>query len=165
MKKCIDAIDSANRLFAWISGLCVAAAALLIIAEIASRVVLGQSLQVTDEYTGYLMAVSSFFGLGYVGQTHGHIRMGLIDLLRKKCPTFIRACRIWAYGVTLVFAGYLACAGWKLFYQSYVYGSKSMQISETPLVIPQLFIPLGAAVLFLQYLCNMYKYCSGQSDK
>jgi TRAP-type C4-dicarboxylate transport system permease small subunit len=165
VKKCVAAIDSANKALGWLSGLCVAAASLLIITEIASRVFVGQSLQVSDEYTGYLMAVSSFMGLGYVAQTHGHIRMDLIDLLRTKCPRLIRACRIAAYGMTLVFAGYLTCVGWRLFYQSYVYGSKSMQISETPLILPQVFLPVGAAALFLQYLCNMYKYCSGQSDK
>ena len=165
MKTCIRAIDGANRVFGRLAGMCIAAAALLIIAEITSRVVFGQSLQVSDEYTGYLMAVSSFLGLGYVGQMHGHIRMDLIDLLREKFPRFIRACRIWAYGMALIFSAYLTCVGWRLFYQSYVYGSKSMQISETPLAIPQLFLPLGAAALFLQYLCNLRRYCARQSDK
>ncbi|MDR3073430.1 MAG: TRAP transporter small permease [Deltaproteobacteria bacterium] len=165
MKKCIALIDRVNTALGKVSGLCVAAASVLIIVEIGSRAFFGRSLQVTDEYTGYLMAVSSFLGLGYVEQTHGHIRMDLIDLLRAKFPRFIRACRLWAYGMALVFAGYLTCVGWRLFYQSYVYGSKSMQISETPLIIPQAFIPLGAAVLFLQYLCNACKYCSGQSER
>ena len=165
MEKCAKAIDSANKGLGWAAGLCVAAASLLIIAEIASRVVFKQSLQVSDEYTGYLMAATSFLGMGYVGQTHGHIRMDLIDLLRTRFPRFIRACRIWAYSMALIFAAYLFCVGWRLFYQSYLYGSKSVQISETPLAIPQICLPLGAAALFLQYLCNMYKYCSGQSDK
>jgi len=165
VEKYAKAIDSANKGLGRVSGLCVAAASLLIIAEIVSRVVFKQSLHVSDEYTGYLMAMSSFLGLGYVEQAHGHIRMDLIDLLRTKFPRFIRMCRILTYGMTLVFAGYLTCVGWRLFYQSYLYGSKSMQISETPLVVPQVFLPLGAAALFLQYLCNMCKYCAGQSDR
>jgi TRAP-type C4-dicarboxylate transport system permease small subunit len=135
------------------------------LAEVLSRIFLERSLQVTDEYTGYLMAVSSFLWLGHVQGTKGHIRMDLIDLLRTKFPALIRACRIFAYSLSIIFAGYLTCVGWRLFYQSYSFGSKSMQISETPLALPQIFIPLGAAALLLQYICDLYTYCSGQSDR
>ena len=165
MKHCIAAIEKANGLLGWLSGLCIAMASVLIIAEIASRIILGSSLQITDEYTGYLMAVTSMLGLGYVEKNHGHIRMELIYLLQSRFPRTIRVIRIWAYATAALFAAYLACVGWRLFYQSYLYGSKSMQISETPLIIPQIFIPLGAAVLLLQYLCNLYKYCAGLSPK
>ncbi|CAK7072531.1 MAG: hypothetical protein DELT_01947 [Desulfovibrio sp.] len=165
MKKCIAAIERMNNVLGWLAGFCIASASFLILAEVVSRVFWGSSLQVTTEYTGYLMAVSSFLGLGYVQKTKGHIRMDLIDLLRTKFPGVIRACRILAYGLSILFAGYLTCVGWRLFYQSYVFGSKSMQISETPLAIPQIFIPLGAAALLLQYVCDLYKYCSGQSDR
>lgn len=165
MKHCIAAIERANGFLGWMSGLCIALAALLIISEIASRIVLDSSLQITDEYTGYLMAVSSMLGLGYVEKNHGHIRMDLIYLLQARFPRAIRVVRIWAYAVATLFSGYLACVGWRLFYQSYLYGSKSMQISETPLAIPQFFIPLGAVALLLQYLCNLHKYCTGLSPK
>jgi TRAP-type C4-dicarboxylate transport system permease small subunit len=165
VKRCLAAIEKMNDLLGWLSGLCIALASLLIIVEIAGRVIVGSSLQVTDEYTGYLMAVSSMLGLGYVEKNHGHIRMDLIYLLQARFPGAIRALRLWAYATGAVFAGYLACVGWRLFYQSYVYGSKSMQISATPLAIPQFFLPLGAAVLLLQYLCNFYKHATGLSPK
>lgn len=154
-----------NNVLGWLSGLCIASASLLIITEISSRMLFSRSLQVTDEYTGYLMAVSSFLGLGYVEKTHGHIRMDLIGMLQKRMPKLLAAFRVSAYALATVFAGYLTVVGWRLFYQSYLFGSKSMQISETPLVIPQFFIPLGAAALFLQYLCNLYKYCTAQSSQ
>lgn len=153
-----------NGALGWLSGFCIASASFLIIAEVFSRIVLGQSLQITDEYTGYLMAVSSFLGLGYVEKAQGHIRMDLVNLLRSKFPRVIASFRVLCYGLAIIFAGYLTVVGWKLFYQSYVYGSKSMQISETPLVIPQIFIPLGAAALLLQYCCNVYKFCSGRTE-
>lgn len=156
-------VDTLNGILGWLSGVCIAAASLLILTEIVSRLI-WKSLQVTDEYTGYLMAVSSMLGLGYVEKAHGHIRMDLVDRLRGRFPKFITALRVWAHLAAAAFAAYLACVGWRVFYLSYLYGSKSMQISETPLVIPQFFLPLGAAVLFLQYLCNLYRYCAGQSQ-
>ena len=153
-----------NGVLGWLSGFCIACASILIVTEVLSRLILGQGLQITDEYTGYLMAVSSFLGISYVEKTHGHIRMDLINLLKAKFPRLLAGFRIWAYGMAIVFAGYLTVVGWRLFYQSYMYGSKSMQISETPLVIPQIFIPLGAAALLLQYICNLYKFCARQID-
>jgi TRAP-type C4-dicarboxylate transport system permease small subunit len=165
VKNVIAAIERMNGALGWLAGFCIASASFLIIAEICGRLVLGQSLQITDEYTGYLMAVSSFLGLGYVEKARGHIRMDLINLLRDKFPKAVAAFRVWAYGVAIIFAGYLTVVGWKLFYQSYIYGSKSMQISETPLVVPQICIPLGAAALFLQYCCNLYGFCSGRTSE
>jgi TRAP-type C4-dicarboxylate transport system permease small subunit len=162
MKKYLAAIAGLSSFLGWFSGLCIAFAALLIMSEIFCRVALGFSLQVTDEYTGYLMAVSSFLGIAYVEQTNGHIRMDLIDLLRARCPRVLYVCRILSYCIALVFAAYLTYVGWRLFYQSYLFESKSMQISETLLAIPQLFIPLGGVALFLQYCCNLYAYRIGQ---
>ncbi|MDR3165322.1 MAG: TRAP transporter small permease [Synergistaceae bacterium] len=165
MRRIIAFIGKLNSFLGFLSGLCVAAACILIISEIASRVILQKSFQITDEFTGYLMAVSSFLGLGYVELKNGHIRMDLIDLLRPRFPGAIRALRIVTYIFAAVFAFYLTYVGFKLFYQSYEYGSKSMQISATPLTIPQVFIPIGAAVLFLQYLCNLCAYCMGETRK
>ena len=165
MKTCAAIIDACNRVLGWLAGLCIVLASALILAEIASRLALGQSLHITDEYTGYFMAVSSMLGLGYIEKTHGHIRMDLIDLLRVRFPKMVRAMRIGAYGMAAMFAAYLTCVGWRLFYQSYLYGSKSMKMSETPLALQQFCVPLGAAALFLQYLCNMYKAWANQAGR
>jgi TRAP-type C4-dicarboxylate transport system permease small subunit len=111
------------------------------------------------------MAISSMMGLGYVEMKGAHIRMDLIDLLRSRFPRAISAFRIFAYTAAAIFSLYLTYVGWLLFYQSYSYGSKSMQISETPLAIPQFFVPLGAFALFIQYICNLCKYCMSLSAK
>lgn len=158
-------IERINSGLGFIAGICIAAGSLLIVTEISSRLFLGKSLLITDEYTGYLMAVSSFLGLGYVEKNHGHIRMDLIDLLGKRFPRLIVACRFFAYIVALIFSAYLVYVGWKLFYQSYIFNSKSMQISETPLAIPQIFVPIGALALLLQYASNLAKYCMQLGSK
>jgi TRAP-type C4-dicarboxylate transport system permease small subunit len=165
MKKTINFTEKLNSGLGFLSGVCIFAGALLIITEILSRQLFSKSLQITDEYTGYLMAVSSLMGLGYVEMKHAHIRMDLIDLMRSKFPGTVSAFRIFAYAAAAVFSLYLTYVGWMLFYQSYSYGSKSMQISETPLAMVQIFAPLGAFALFLQYICNLYKYCASLSAR
>jgi TRAP-type C4-dicarboxylate transport system permease small subunit len=165
MRKIIAVIGKLNSFLGLLSGFCIASAAVLIVVEIASRLALQKSLQVTDEFTGYLMAASSCLGLGYVELKNGHIKMDLIDLLRSKFPLTIRTLRIITYILAAVFASYLTYVGFGLFYKSYKSGAISMQISATPLAIPQIFVPIGAAALFLQYICNLFKYCMGETSK
>jgi TRAP-type C4-dicarboxylate transport system permease small subunit len=165
VKSVIAFVDRLNSLLGFLSGCCIACGSLLIIVEIASRIALQRSLQITDEYTGYLMAASSFLGLGYVEMKGAHVRMDLVDLLRSRFPKLITALRIFAYVVAAAFSLYLTYVGWKLFQQSYEYGSKSMQVSETPLALPQFFVPVGAAALFLQYVCNLCRYCMTETAK
>ncbi|GHS96401.1 C4-dicarboxylate ABC transporter permease [Synergistales bacterium] len=157
--------DRLNLFLGFFSGLCVVCGALLIAAEIASRLTFQKSLMVTEEYTGYLMAVSSFLGFGYVEARRGHIRMDLIDMMTSRLPRVTRALRVFCYILALLFSLYITYVGYKLFDQSVEYGSKSMQISETPLAIPQFFVPLGGAALFLQYLSNLLTYCAGESER
>ncbi|MDR1741143.1 MAG: TRAP transporter small permease [Synergistaceae bacterium] len=147
--------DRLNGFFGFVSGLAVVCAAGLIVAEIACRVVSGGSLMVSDEYSGYLMAVSSFMGLGYVEMKGGHLRMDLVDILRARCPRLSRCLRVMCYALAAGFALYLTWVGWDIFFRSLVRGSKSVQISETPLALPQAFLPLGSAALFIQYIRNV----------
>jgi TRAP-type C4-dicarboxylate transport system permease small subunit len=158
MKGVVRVVEKLNSLFGFISGLCIACGAVLIMVEIACRITLRKSLLVTDEYTGYFMTVSSFMGLGYVEMKGGHIRMDLIDLLKTRRPTLIAALRAFSYIAAILFAAYMTFVCWKLFYQSLVYESKSTQISETPLAYPQFFLTLGAFALLLQYVCNLAKF-------
>jgi TRAP-type C4-dicarboxylate transport system permease small subunit len=164
MKNVASAIEKMNSLFGFLSGFCVVCGAILIIVEIACRIVIQKSLLITDEYTGYLMALSSFLGLGYVEMQNGHIRMDLIDLLKSRFPRLIRALRFITYIIAIAFAVCLTVVCWRLFKQSYDMKSLSPQISGTPIAFLQFFLPLGAVALLLQYLVNLFKFCAEQDD-
>ena len=144
-----------NRVLGIVSGACIALACCLIIAEIVLRIAVHRSLYVTDEYVGYFMAVSSFLGLSFVEMENGHIRMDLIDLAARRIPRLLKTMKILAYAVAFLFAAYLTYVTWELFRQSWLYQSRSMQISATLLAIPQFFLPLGSLTLSLQYLSHL----------
>lgn len=153
----LRAIDALSSALGFVSGMCIVGAALLILAEIFSRDVLGQSLLVSDEYTGYLMAATSFLGLAHVEKDHGHIRMDLISKLRTSRPRLYRALLLACYVVGVAFSLYLLRTSWMTLEQSVRYASRSMQYSQTLLAIPQSVLPVGAAALCLQYICNACK--------
>jgi TRAP-type C4-dicarboxylate transport system permease small subunit len=154
-------INRFNLMLGFTAGSCIVIGAAMIITEILFRVFAHRSLQLTDEYSGYLMAVSSMLGLGYVEMKNLHIRMDLIDLLKSRCQKFVSAMKVITYLIAIIFSIYLIYVGWNMFYQSFVNHSRSTQISETLLAIPQFFVLAGAVGLFLQYLCNLCKFCAG----
>ena len=165
MQRMIRAFEKINTYAGCVSGVCICCAALLIILEILIRSATRYSLYITDEYTGYLMAVSSILGLGFVEMHHAHIRMDLIDLLEKKLPRLCHFIKLCAYSLAIIVAVYIVFVSWKLFWRSYIYQSRSTQISATLLAIPQAFLPLGAILLTVQYIINLYKFASGTSKK
>ncbi|MBL3592514.1 MAG: TRAP transporter small permease [Synergistaceae bacterium] len=158
MKKWIPFLDSISLYLGRIGGLCLVVGCVMIIGEIVNRSFFHGTFYVVDEYTGYLMGVSSFLGLAYAEQHNGHIRMELIDYVQGRYPGLVRTIKSVCYLLAILFALYLTYVTYQLFHSSYVSGQRSYQVSETLLAIPQAFLPLGSFALFLQYVVNFIKF-------
>lgn len=155
MNKFISYAEKLSIVGGVLSGIMICAGVCLVIGEIVARSVLNSTLYVAEEYSGYLMAGLTFVALGYTLRDKGHIRM-----------TFLRSALSPRNKVILdliCFAiGFLFCIGltfvtFMFFWDSVISGSRSMQVSETPLAIPQFFLPLGALILLLQFLAEFLK--------
>jgi TRAP-type C4-dicarboxylate transport system permease small subunit len=155
MKKIINAIDVLSGISGWSAGIVMTVALLLALAEIATRSFFGGTLYIADEYAGYLMAVMTLIGLAYTLRERGHIRMMfLIHVLKGRAHTI--------YNMVCLAVGFLFCISctwftWVFFWDSVVNKSQSMQLSETYLAIPQAFLPLGVALMALQFLAEFLK--------
>ena len=155
MNKFVSYADKLSLAGGVLSGIMICAGVCLVIGEILARSVFNSTLYVADEYSGYLMAGLTFVALGYTLRDKGHIRM-----------TFLRSALAERGKVILdlicFMVGFVFCAGllyvtFMFFWDSAVSGSRSMQVSETLLAIPQFFLPLGAFILLLQFLAEGLK--------
>jgi TRAP-type C4-dicarboxylate transport system permease small subunit len=155
MKKVINAIDRLSGFGGWAAGSMMSAALLIVVAEIVTRSVFGKTLYISDEYSGYLMAMLTFFGLAYTLRERGHIRMMfLLHVLKGRRKVL--------YNMACMVVGFLFCLGliWftgEFFWDSLVNQSQSMQITETYLAIPQAFLPVGSFFLLLQFAAEFLK--------
>lgn len=130
-------------------------ALILTIGEIVFRTFLSSTLYITDEYTGYLMAMLTFCGLSYTLRERGHIRMMMLPhFLKGRGRTFFNMI---CYLIGLAFSAFLTYCTFNFFWDSFVNESRSMHISETYLAVPQVFMPFGSAVLGLQFLAEFLK--------
>lgn len=124
-------------------------------AEIFMRSIFNKTLYITEEYTGYLMAAITFLALAYTQKDKEHIRMTLLyAALKPRQKAFLD---IACYAVGLIFALLLTGATFRLFMDSLVSSSMSMQVSRTPLAIPQAFLPLGGIILAIQFIAELLK--------
>lgn len=161
MEKLVRCIDRLTIFGGYVSGILIMAAGSLVLAEIFLRGLFNSTLGISDEYTGYLMAIVSLLSLAFAEKGDCHIRIAFLDRFseRGKCLRFLIPFR---YLVGLVFAAILFYVTSDLFLESVKYGSRSLQISETPLAYPQFLLPVGAMLLFLEYLRKIIMFARGK---
>lgn len=155
MKTFINAIDRLTGFGGWTAGVMMVIALIIGVSEIVARYVFGKTLYIADEYSGYLMAMLTFFGLAYTLRERGHIRM--MFLLH-----FLKGRRRIIFNMVCMFVGCVFCLGLvrftgEFFWDSVVNKTQSMQITETYLAIPQAFLPIGSFFLLLQFLSEFLK--------
>ena len=131
----IDFLRRINSGVALLAGLSLLACVALILIEIVVRQ-MGMPLGGTDEISGYVMAITTSWGVAYALTEKAHER---IDLLRAKCVPAGRA--LLDCVAILALAGtaiVVAWRGWSVLSITLATGAKANTALETPLWIPQL---------------------------
>jgi len=127
----------------------------LILTEIVLRSAFSKTLFITDEYSGYLMSALTFMGLSYTMREKGHIRVTLLqNVLSNTARLYLDLVCCLVGFLTVSFIAW-QCA--LFFWDSVVTQSRSMQISETYLAVPQFFMPLGSTLFALQLFTEALK--------
>lgn len=148
MKKLISLSDACSKAGGYVSGLFMLLIVALITVEICARTLFDASTLIGDEYSAYFFVVVVMMGLSFSMKEGAHIR---ISLLRGKLPEPALTVLDLA-----VLAGAIALTGFALYhavlmtYDVWDLGMTADSISETPIYIPQLVIPVGLLLLILQ---------------
>ncbi|MGA6924747.1 MAG: TRAP transporter small permease [Desulfosarcina sp.] len=155
MKCLIKWIDALSGLLGGLAGVMLCGGLLLTVAEIVFRTFFHHTLFITEEYAGYLMCGLTFCALSYTLRERGHIRMTfLLKVIKGRGQIYLD---IVCFVVGMVFCAGLTVFTAQFFWDSVVSQSQSMQISETYLAVPQFFMPLGAAIMTLQFGCEILR--------
>lgn len=143
------ALDRLGEVFIALSALMLFLMMVLLGVEIADRAVFRSSTQIADEYSGYLFTWLTMCGFIYAQRND---RFLCVDSLRHRLSPRARAA---ADGVAALLAAVLtlilADATWSTFRTSIMFGSMSIQPSQTLLAIPQAIMPAGLAVLTVAF--------------
>jgi C4-dicarboxylate transporter DctQ subunit len=112
----------------------------------------------SEEISIYLMIWAAFLGAAYALKEDAHIG---VDLLLSRLPEKIKPCFLLFHCVVgLIFCSILFFKGLELVKFSIGLNNRSIAI-DFPLFIPQLAVPVGSAILFLQFLAKAGKLIPG----
>ena len=137
----------------WTSGVAVIVMVFLITLEVAGRKLFGFSTLVADEFSGYLLVVTTFMGAAYTLKTKGFTRMEVIyNRFKGRGRWIIDLVFSLVSLIFLIIVGYWL---WVHITSSYRSGLTSISILQTPLFIPQLFMGIGVSFLLFEVVLEI----------
>lgn len=152
-----------DRLAVWAAALAAAfllSMAVLMLAEVVARSAFAKSLVFSWEFSGYLMGATFLFGAAYTLRSGGHVRVSL--LAEHVSPSVARGLDIFSTLVGVVVTAYVLYALCDLTYTSFQRDIVSFTPTQTPLIIPQGVLALGALLLFLQMVARLVRLFAGE---
>ena len=123
------------RVVGILSGYACLGLSFLIVAEILGRKFLNVSIQGVDEIGGYVVAITSAFGMALTTFDRGHTR---IDVLLSRLPMRLRVLlNVLAYLALAAASAFIAYMAWSTLSDSLRFGAVSPTPLQTPLWLPQ----------------------------
>jgi TRAP-type C4-dicarboxylate transport system permease small subunit len=155
MDKIWNAVVAVARFCAWLGGVMLLIAAVLVSTEVISRKLLTYAYSGSDEWAAYLFAVGTSLSLAHVLVTRGHIR---IDALYAHLPQWLRPILDIVALIGLGILAYtLVDSGWQLVYENIEEEVRANTPLRTPLAIPQVPWLFGFALFLLAIVLALFR--------
>jgi len=151
-------------------GLALKLSALLMIAllalmnvEIIMRYVFGKSTLIADEYGGYFYGWIVLLGAVHLLRSDKYLTVTL--LTDRLSPSGRNAAALFAGVIGLVVSLVSLSSTWSIVEMSWMFGTRSMQPSATPLIYPQLTMLIGYGLLSLAYVEEILRRLFGMPPR
>ena len=155
MKTLYNLVNKLSLWGAYLSSILLVSLVLLILTEIFIRYFFNTSTLIADEYSGYLFLASVFLGLSYTFKENAHIRINILtSRMSEKSNKFID---IFAGSITIVVLLFALYRTILFTFDSYEMQMLSESVSQTPLYLTQLVMPLGISLFILSVLIFVIK--------
>ncbi len=159
MKRFVSIIEALSRLCGLASMLLIAASTIVVSQMVFMRYFLGASTVWQTEFVVYAMIASTFIGAPYVLLLKGHVSVDLLPMMLGGNGK--RILDVLAAVLSLMFCALLAWSGFNHFHEALSKGWTTDTVWALPLWIALLPLPLGVAILCLQYIAEIYKSWTG----
>lgn len=158
----IAAVHAASRLLG------VAAAGLILLSifvvcqMVFVRAVLGQSSIWQTEFVTFSLVAATFIGAPYILLTRGHVAVDVLPLMVTQ-PTR-RALHLVGSVIALVFCLFFLYGAWHWWAEAYRLNQTTSSIWRARLWIPYLAVPVGLALLCLQFVAEIWMVISRRAQ-
>lgn len=117
--------------------------------EVVMRYVFNTSTLISDEYGGYFYGWIVLLGAVHLLRSDKYLTVTLIT--DRLSPSGRNIAALCAGFIGLAVSLVSLCSTWSIIEMSWMFGTRSMQPSATPLIYPQLAMPIGYSLLTLAY--------------
>jgi TRAP-type C4-dicarboxylate transport system permease small subunit len=147
---------------AFLSGACLVLMTLLITAQIFARF-LGVVIPSSEDFAGWLLSATIFFGLAYTFNEGGHIRVTM--LLVRLGESKRRYLEFFNLFAGLLISGFLAFYTAHTVYESYDFGDVTDTYLVVPLWMVQMPMAIGSLFLFVAMLDSFAGMMTGKTPR
>ena len=151
----IQTIDGLSRVCGIIAMILLAAAVLVVCEMIFMRYVLRASTIWQTEFVVYSLMAATFLGSPYVLLYRGHVGVDLLPNMAGPRGRFVLG--LVGGIISILFCAVLAYSSWEHFHEAWAGGWRTDTVWALPLWIPLLPLPVGMALLCLQYVAELMK--------
>lgn len=159
MQAYVRAVSAMSRLGALAAMALFAASIVVVCQMIIVRYVLNGSTIWQTEFVIYALIAATMLGAAYVLTLNGHVAVDLVPEALGGLPA--RILRLTGMLVSLAFLVLLGLSGWFFFEEAWRGGWKTETVWAVRLWIPLLPLPVGIALLCLQYIAEIIKLFQG----
>jgi TRAP-type C4-dicarboxylate transport system permease small subunit len=131
--------------------------------EIIMRYVFRKSTLLADEYGGYFYAWIVLLGAVHLLRSDKYLTVTLVT--DRLTPSGRNAAAMFAGMIGLAVSLVSLSSTWSIVEQSWMFGTRSMQPSETPLIYPQFAMLIGYGMLSLAYVEEILRRLFGMRPR
>ncbi len=136
----------------YLSAFCIILITLIITAQIVGRL-FGFIVPSAEDFSGYALAASTFFGLAYTFRQGGHIRVTLVVQHWTRGARYIQELMVLILGLLLV--SFMSFYAVYMVWESYIFEEVSSGYIAVPIWMPQVPVALGILILNIAILDDL----------
>jgi TRAP-type C4-dicarboxylate transport system permease small subunit len=153
VRRLLSLIGRVSRVCGIVAAMALMAACVVVCQMVFMRYVMERSTIWQTEFVLYSVVAATLIGSPYVMSLHGHVNVDLVSQFLGRRARFALA--LFSAIIGLAFCVVLAWSGWQYFHEAWESGWVTESVWAPPLWIVLLPLPLGVALLCLQYLAEI----------
>lgn len=150
----VAAVHAVSRVFGVFAAGLILVSVFVVCQMVFVRAVLGQSSIWQTEFVTFGLVAATFIGAPFILLTRGHVSVDVVPLM-VDVPTR-RVLHFIGCLVALAFCGFFLYAAIPWWYETWHTGQTTPSIWRARLWIPYLSVPVGLALLCLQFIAEIY---------
>lgn len=147
-------IHGASRLLGVVAAGMILLSVVVVCQMVFVRAVLGQSSIWQTEFVTYSLVAATFIGAPYILLTRGHVAVDVLPLMLS--PARRRPLHLVGSLIALTFCGFFLYASLPWWHEAWATGLTTASMWRARLWIPYLAVPVGLALLCLQFLADIW---------